>query len=66
MGILNKLIDSIKKEDNKSIVKNELDFEKKNLEDMEAGKLHSGPLIDQRITVAILEYLKNNDLDKIK
>jgi ABC-2 type transport system permease protein len=63
-GHLKKLIDSIKKEDNKSIVKNELDFEKKNLEDMEAGKLHSGPLIDQRITVAILEYLKNNDLDK--
>ncbi|MTD41975.1 hypothetical protein GIX45_25800 [Erwinia sp. CPCC 100877] len=63
-GYLKELIESMKKQDKKNILKYELKFEKKNLEDMEAGKLHSGPVLDQRITVAILEFLKNNDMDK--
>ncbi|MCB5952199.1 hypothetical protein LI951_09000 [Enterococcus sp. BWT-B8] len=63
-GYLKELVESMKKKDTKNILKNELNFEKKNLEDMEAGKLHAGSLIDKKITVAILEYLKNNDMDK--
>lgn len=61
---LKDLIESIKKNDSKAIVENEYRFEKKNLEDIQSGTLHANPLIEQKSKVAVLEYLKNNNLDK--
>ena len=63
-GYLKKLIDSLKKGDQKAIVENEYNLEKKTLEGILDGSLQARPISEQKSIVAVLEYLKNNGLNK--
>lgn len=64
-GYLGELIASIKNENSKKMLDSELKYEHKNLEDMEAGKLNAGSLIDQKTKVAVLHYLTTHGIEKI-
>ncbi|MCC4311516.1 hypothetical protein [Carnobacterium maltaromaticum] len=64
-GYLGEMIKAIKNGNDKENVNSELKYENKNLEDMTAGKLDAGPLVDQKAKVVILQYLNDKNIKKI-
>ncbi|PLS37162.1 hypothetical protein CYV26_00075 [Carnobacterium maltaromaticum] len=64
-GYLGEMIKAIKNGNDKENVNSELKYENKNLEDMTAGKLDAGPLVDQKAKVVILKYLNDKSIEKI-
>ncbi|MGX7417422.1 hypothetical protein ACWOFR_01325 [Carnobacterium gallinarum] len=61
---LEKMIIATKNKNSDMFLSNELKYENKNLEDIKAGRLSSAPLIQQKATVAVLQYLYDNDIKK--
>lgn len=64
-GYLGEMIKAIKNGNDKENVNSELKYENKILEDMTAGKLDAGPLVDQKAKVVILQYLNDKNIKKI-